>query len=123
MFHALMRAFVPIWSNFGNCPFCMRRAFQAALAAWGVAAIIAVFTDVPLLLTTIAVGAIGLSLLWLTHILAFARKISFAFKRPAHSQYEAMSAFARALGVAATLSTVPRLSSANKIYEHFGLNR
>jgi hypothetical protein len=123
MFQALRHASFAIWGNFGHCPFCMRKAFQAASAAWAALVIVAIFLDIPLLLAAIAVGAVGLTSLWLTHIIAFARKISFAFKRPAHGRYGARSGLARSLAVAAALSAVPRRISVHKIYEYFGLGR
>jgi hypothetical protein len=86
-------------------------------------AIAAVFTDSPMLIVAIAAGAIGLTSLWLTHIVAFARKISVAFGSPTGGRYGTLSALARALGVAAALSVLPRLISVRRIYEYFGVGR
>jgi hypothetical protein len=99
----------------------MRGAFQAAFAAWAALVSAAIFADTPMLVGAIAVSALGLTLLWLTHVIAFAQKISFALGSPTHARYGALCVFARALGVAAALSILPRLISVRRIYEYFGV--
>jgi hypothetical protein len=119
----VLRSWSSLWHNVGNCPSCMRVAFQAAFAAWAALVSAAIFADTPMLVGAITVSALGLTLLWLTHVIAFARKISFALGSPTHARYGALCVLARGLGVAAALSILPRLISVRRIYEYFGVGR
>jgi len=105
--------------GFGSCPACMRWAFRTALGAWILVAIVARF-EAPRLLLVVAIAACGVTVLWLAHLLAYGRKITSAFKRPAIGWFETSFLFTRSLGVAVALSVVPRLISADRIYRYFG---
>ena len=107
--------------GFGSCPVCMRWAFRTALGAWLLLAIVTLLRA-PWLLAAIAMAAGGLSLLWLTHLFAYSRKIALAFKKSATGSREAWPLFARSLGVAIALSVVSRRISADRIYRYFGFS-
>ena len=107
------------FADFGSCPICMRWAFRSAVATWILAAVIA-RVEAPRLLLVVAVVALGMSLLWLGHIVAYGLKIALAFKQPAMSWLETSLLFIRSLGVGVALSAVPRQISADRIYRYFG---
>lgn len=103
--------------SLGRCPRCMRKSFLAALAAWLLALAAATLAVPSALVLGIAAGAIGLSVLWIAHVLSFAlRSAATAGKAPggegrptghdgsaaaARTRREVMFEFARAAAFAA----------------------
>ena len=89
-----------LWRNLGGCPYCIRKAFQAAVLAWGVAfALFAIGAGAPPLAGSSAVAS-GLSALWIAHILAFAaKKVSRATKVVRTDDYSSRSMSRRDLVV------------------------
>jgi hypothetical protein len=100
-----------LWSPFGNCSLCSRKAFLAAATAWCLVLVAFPFGQIQL--TTIAlVLAIGLSLLWLTHLSAFALRASRCnanVEAPDLQRRAAFPAVARVAAFAALASVAPRL--------------
>src|SRR5262245_57660666 len=67
-----------ILANLGHCPYCMSKAFQATLIAWGVffATLILGVPSSTVIWTELA--AMGLTGLWIAHLIAFAFRASAA---------------------------------------------
>jgi len=65
-----------IWSNLGHCALCMRKAFIAGAVAWAATLLVAVTGKSSVLLTLTEIGAVGATLLWIAHMVAFAGKAS-----------------------------------------------
>lgn len=118
-----MRRFgAALWMRLGNCPYCMRNSFRAALIAWALTGISqALSISRPLVdLTTIA--GCALTALWLGHLLAHAFKVSTATRSqpgPAGnrgaistSRREMLPIFMRALAAAAAATSIPSLALA-----------
>ena len=106
-----------IQANFGHCTRCIRQSALFAACAWAVVALIAVFAASPLLLTLAGIGAVALTALWTAHVLAYAVRASWGktdgnVVLPDLSRRAMFPAFARALGVAAVGSALPRLGFA-----------
>lgn len=77
MLKALGRVVSYAWDNLGNCSFCIRAAFRAAAAGWGVTLLVAAL-GWPAILTLAIIGATALTVLWAAHLLVHARKIILA---------------------------------------------
>jgi hypothetical protein len=64
------------WARLGQCPHCMRKAFQGGLVAWG-AWCGALVVGIPSpMLACIMLAAGALTTLWVAHLLAFSFKVS-----------------------------------------------
>ena len=75
-------------ATLGACPRCMRRSFASALLA-ATAAATGWFWLGPSILTAIfASGALGLTLLWLAHLLTYTWKVSARSPQPGHTDTE-----------------------------------
>jgi hypothetical protein len=107
-----------IRGDLGHCSRCTRKAFLAAVSAW-VTTAIALWAEWPQALAIAEVISVGLTALWITHLLAFAGKVS----REGHeirpellnpSRRAFLPMFARTLAFAAVASTVPQLAFAIK---------
>jgi len=70
-----------LWGSLGHCSVCIRKAFLAAAVAWSLTGLIAVSGFSPVLLPAV-VGAVGLTLLWVAHLLVFARRFSRGKTKP-----------------------------------------
>jgi hypothetical protein len=111
-----------LWRNLGGCPYCIRKAFQAAVLAWGVAfALFAIGVGAPPLVGASAVAS-GLSALWIAHILAFAaKKVSRAAKVVRTDDYSSRSmsrrdlvpAFGKAILTITVVSTAPAFAQSD----------
>jgi hypothetical protein len=105
-----------IWANLGHCHICTRKAFLAAVTAWGLLGVVSAVAPQPIWLPIISISAGALTLLWIAHILAFARKFSLGIDRKSEAFREERRAvfpiFARAAASAVALSVAPRLAFA-----------
>jgi hypothetical protein len=110
---ALSRMATFAWDNLGSCSVCMARAFQVAIAGWGVTLLLVILGWSQLLLLTF-VGAIALTALWIAHLLVHARKVTILPEnrnviQPAVgvSRRAVLPLFVRTLWAAAVLSATP----------------
>jgi hypothetical protein len=100
----------------GRCPVCIRAAFLAALAAWLAALCLLAMRPAAPLADAALLLAAGASLLWLSHLAAFAGRAARCraasatlsadgtVERP--SRREALAVFARAFAYAAVMSAL-----------------
>jgi hypothetical protein len=114
------------WGSLGHCSVCIRKAFLAAAVAWSLTCLIAVSGFSPVLLPAV-VGAGGLTLLWVTHLLVFARRFSRGKTKPdraiqstnavveAPSRRAILPLFVRALIFGALVSAAPRQANARYV--------
>lgn len=104
------------WNNLGNCSSCVHTAFKAAAGGWLLTALLTVVGWSALLPLTFVI-AIGLTALWLAHLLVHARKVTVAATHQFVRQPESLvsrrtifSLFVRTLFVTAVTSAVPALA-------------
>ena len=122
MLHAMSGWGRRIIGQFGRCPYCMRKAFLAMAAAWGLSAFTMNFADSPSLSVAAELIAATLTLLWAAHILAFASRSAFASRISAQlevgdaqglvSRRSVLPMFVKVLAVATVASALPRLALA-----------
>jgi hypothetical protein len=100
----------------GRCPFCMRKAFIAMVAAWGLTALLVNLAAPPGALATFGFAAVVLTLLWVSHLVAFASRISarptMGDVRGLTSRRAALPLFVKVLAAAALASAAPRIAMA-----------
>jgi len=101
-----------IWSNLGYCPNCMRKAFLTALIAWGMVVIIALL-HWSVLVPVAIISAVGLTTLWVAHLVAFDGKATVAVEiSKSNTEYLSrrtlLPIFVRALAFAAFASSMSR---------------
>jgi len=112
-----------LWRHLGHCSSCIRKAFQAATCAW-TAALLLLGLDWPRFLPAIVIIALGLTALWVAHLVAYAGKATLAEKSDSSaendnayittsSRRDLLPLFARALAVAALTSAAPTLALAD----------
>jgi hypothetical protein len=111
----IQRAAAFVWTNLGHCSRCTRKAFLAAASGWVAAAIVALWADWPQALAILEITSLGLTALWIAHLLAFAGKVSKAREGrtellgdPSRRAFFPM--FTKTLVFATVASTVPRLA-------------
>jgi len=76
-----------VWNSLGSCSFCVRTAFRAAVAGWGITLLVAAVGGTTFF-TLAIVGASALTALWLVHIVAYATKVTLKEHRPSvHPQF------------------------------------
>jgi hypothetical protein len=110
-----------LWANLGHCPSCTRKAFLAAITGWGIVLLAAALTRQSHFLLVTAVFAVGLTALWLMHLLAFANKIFAASYNTASPRLERRTIllmFAQTFTFAALVSAAPRLAQATSPKEY-----
>ena len=121
MRYALDRFVSYAWDNLGNCSFCIRTAFRAAMAGWCLTVLVAalgwsailspgiISAVVPLAI----VGAVALTALWTAHLVVRASKVTLAEspkivqRQVAVSRRAMFPLFVRTLGAAAVMSAAP----------------
>lgn len=106
-----------LWKNLGYCSNCIRKAFLTAASAWGLALLIAL-SDWSNLLPVAVFGAVGLTMLWIAHLVGFARKVTVAtvsgkVNMATPSRRAVLPLFARALAFAAFASAMSRQAFAD----------
>ena len=68
----MTRSMRSLSANLGRCPKCMRRAFLVALGAWALSFVAAALGVGSWAVTAMAIAALGLTALWVAHVIAFA---------------------------------------------------
>ena len=116
----IQRWFGLAWAHLGHCSYCIRKAFQAAIAAWIAAGTLALFIPSVRLFSFIGIiAAVGASGVWLAHLIAVATKTSVRRSLKIRTQdrlaktfsrRSAIPLFARTLILVAVGSAIPRLS-------------
>jgi hypothetical protein len=109
-----------IWARLGNCPLCINRAFQAALASWCLTAFLQWFPISGPLPTFSKGTACALTALWLGHLLAFAFKASASIRvgssgaegPQSASRRKVFEIFGHAFVTAAVVASVPSFALA-----------
>src|SRR5208283_2834762 len=106
-----------LWGNFGHCRNCIRKAFLATAVAWASVLLIYV-SGRSMLLSTFTAISVTITLLWVTHLLVFARKRSLGvIRRKSNNEVltrrNAMGLFVRVLMGAALASALPGLALAD----------
>lgn len=116
-----------VWANVGHCTTCMRQAFLATFGSWMLAVFARAISAPTSISVLIAVAALGLTLLWIVHLIAFAAKAThwtFSSERhdrsdikdgptpvgevaPTRSRREMLSFFARTVAGVAIGTAVP----------------
>jgi hypothetical protein len=72
---ALVMHRLPLFGRLGTCGRCLRKAFVASGATWGLALSVMLFgSEYSTGLVALLVAAIILTLLWIAHLIAFARR-------------------------------------------------
>lgn len=108
----LNRTLAIAWNSLGACPTCLRMAFRTAMIAWALVAICSILGAGSAVLTTAYMGATGLTILWLMHLLVFSKKVTVATTlRPesiSSSRRATLHYFPRALAFAAFVSAAPK---------------
>lgn len=79
MLKASRRVGIFLWDHLGHCGTCLRKAFQASAVAWAFVCVILLLKRPDVLLPS-AIVATVLTLLWVSHLVVFARKAA-AFTR------------------------------------------
>src|SRR5262245_7364375 len=78
-----------VGAKLGRCPRCMRLSIQGTVVAWGVVALLAASWPNSVALSLAALSATGLTLLALSHIIAFTLRVRSATRTlPAGSGFE-----------------------------------
>ncbi len=113
----------PMWliSNLGICGRCMRQSFAAALLASTSAAAAGVWVGPSAITALLASGALGLLLLWMAHIVAYAARAAAGLRPGDHagkvadpSRRTFLPSFAKVLVGAALATALPaRLAHAD----------
>jgi hypothetical protein len=104
-----------VWASLGHCSLCARKAFIAAASAWIMLLLVVVILGNSQLLVLSEIAAVGLSVLWLAHLIAFASKVSNRKSGDdVHNlgRRAAFPMFAQTLAFAAVVSAAPRLVQA-----------
>lgn len=108
---------VLLWTKLGSCPYCIRKAFQAAAGVWALALLFFAL-NWSSLLPMVAIIALGLTALWLAHLVTYACKIVVGRKHSetaadisnaqmiTSSRRDLFPLFARALGAAVFTSAM-----------------
>ena len=120
----LRRLGVSSIDELGRCLFCMRAAFLSAFCAWGTA--LAVMGIAPRLAPLLAIVALALTTLWLTHLTAFAMRAARSQSRKAaacgtspaisHTRRGLIASFAKAfagIAMASAFLAFSRVASAD----------
>jgi hypothetical protein len=100
-------------ATLGRCPRCMQQAFLAAVSSWLLVIGVALIGHDSRLTAAATIGALGLTLLWTAHLVAYAARSVAASKRPRHDGTADMSrrhfipSFARAFGFIALATAFP----------------
>jgi hypothetical protein len=63
-----------VWGNLGYCKRCIRKAFQTAAIGWSLVTFATVLGQPRTLTATLTIASAGLTLLWVAHLVAYARK-------------------------------------------------
>jgi hypothetical protein len=106
-----------LWRKLGSCPYCIRKAFQAAAGAWAFALLVLAlgWSSASLVL---AIIALGLTALWIAHLVTYAVRVVLHWKRTqtaaetsravviTSSRRDLLPVFARAIAAAVLTSTV-----------------
>jgi hypothetical protein len=123
MTKAVRQVLAFFWGSLGHCSVCIRKAFLTAAAAWSLTGLIAGSELSPVFLPAV-VGAVGLTALWVAHLLVFAGRFSQRERKPdraiqsanaaveARSRRVVLSLFSRALIFGALVSAAPRQANA-----------
>jgi hypothetical protein len=102
--------------HLGRCPRCMRQSFIATLGAWAFTLWALLSVGETVVTALMAALALGLSALWIGHLIAFAARATPAFKErnktdaasgEGLSRRQLMPMFARTLGAAALATALP----------------
>jgi hypothetical protein len=105
------------WATIGHCSRCTRKAFLAAISSWATALVLAICTNWTYALILAVALSIGLTALWMAHLLAFASKFTHnvSVLQPDlfnSSRRAFFPIFAKTLAFATVASSVPRLALA-----------
>lgn len=114
------------WANLGHCSRCMGTAFRFAAAAWLVAFVILTFLQQPVAANLLMIVAGLMTMLWVGHLLAYATKVTISTARASRegtgagtgqqpstrSRRELFPVFARTLGFATLVTSLPTLANA-----------
>ena len=116
-----------IWSTLGNCRVCIRKAWLAVVAALTISVVVFLAGWHEFLLPSV-VMLLGLMVLWLAHLVAFASKVAVHSEQratavtgasPSHanafSRRDVMPLFLRSLFLAGLASVTPRSALADSI--------
>jgi MFS superfamily sulfate permease-like transporter len=111
-----------MFRKLGTCSACIRKAWIAAVFGSAASIIVLMMHRYELLLPSVAV-AVGLLLLWVAHLLAFAKRITQSAARFSPALYNpnslsrrsAAKLFARTLAFGVFLSVMPRSATAQAI--------
>ena len=103
-----------ILANLGHCPYCMSKAFQATFIAWGVffATLILGVPSSTVIWTELA--AMGLTGLWIAHLIAFAFRASAAeyhSEQSTSARRGFLLSFGRAVAFAAVATATPAFAA------------
>jgi hypothetical protein len=81
MFKTSQRRAAFLWRRkLGSCPHCIRKVFQLAVGTWVTLAVLVLVSGWSSVLPAIAMIALGLTALWIAHLVAHATRVTLAVK-------------------------------------------
>ena len=101
-----------VWDHLGHCPFCIRKAFLGGMAAWTCYLMSTFWLGDPKWAILLEGLSVMLTLLWISHSVVFAMKVSGRSKENQVSRVERralIGGFARAFAFVTLTSAAPRL--------------
>jgi hypothetical protein len=111
-------------AGLGRCPFCAQKAFFAMVTAWVANTLIVHLIQSPALPIATRLVALGMTLLWASHLLAYAGRVSAnrsdSDAQRLTSRRSVLPLFAKTVVAATIISTIPRLALASTCYKKVG---